>query len=315
MSTPKVSIGMPVYKGEDYIEAAIDSLLNQTFTDFELIICDNQSPDRTREICEAYAAKDDRVRYFLNEQNIGASRNYNRTFDHARGQYFKWAAHDDTHDPTYLEKCVAALDADPSAVLAHSRVQIIDRAGEVIETNSVNERKQDSQGNEVRVGTDPITRKLDSKQVDERFRSIIIDTHWCHEIFGLMRVSALKNTKLQESFYGTDKVLLAEMIVQGPFYQVPEKLFHNRRHPSQSGTLSTAKAREKWNNPLAKKHHSFPRWLCFKGYTRAAMTSRMTPGERLGATGVLVNYVVQPKRWRGVLAEYGIGPAPTKTTA
>src|SRR5262245_31410059 len=119
---PRVSIGVPVYNGERYLRECIDSILGQTFRDFELILSDNASTDATRTICEAYATRDPRVRYYRNEQNLGACRNFNRCVELARGDYFLWAAHDDAIAPEYLARCVEALDRDPSVVLSHSDV-------------------------------------------------------------------------------------------------------------------------------------------------------------------------------------------------
>src|SRR5690242_8968780 len=116
MGTPKVTVGMPVYNGERYMRFALDSLLAQDFQDFEIVISDNASTDRTSEICAEYAARDSRVRYHRNATNIGASPNYNRTFELARGQYFKWCAHDDVCLPSFLSKCVATMEAAPSSV-------------------------------------------------------------------------------------------------------------------------------------------------------------------------------------------------------
>ncbi|WP_081588053.1 glycosyltransferase family 2 protein [Gloeocapsa sp. PCC 7428] len=92
---PRISIGMPVYNGEPYLKDAINSILNQTFEDFELIISDNGSTDRTEEICRTIASQDQRVRYYRNEQNLGAGWNFNRVVDLATGEYFRWACHDD----------------------------------------------------------------------------------------------------------------------------------------------------------------------------------------------------------------------------
>src|SRR3712207_6191103 len=112
--SPKVSIGLPVYNGEKFIREAIDSILNQTFEDFELIISDNASTDETAAICQTYAAQDRRVRYFRNLENIGAAGNHNRVFEAASGKYFKWAAHDDLCGPNFVAECVNVLDRDPS---------------------------------------------------------------------------------------------------------------------------------------------------------------------------------------------------------
>ena len=101
---PKVSIGLPVYNGAEHLRSALDALLAQTFTDFEIIVCDNRSEDETRSICQEYAAKDSRIKYSLNETNIGAMNNFNRVWELATGEYFKWASHDDWISPRYLEK-------------------------------------------------------------------------------------------------------------------------------------------------------------------------------------------------------------------
>ncbi|MCH9054911.1 glycosyltransferase [Synechococcus sp. PCC 6716] len=101
---PKISIGMPVYNGARYIREALDSLLAQTFTEFELIISDNASIDNTEAICREYAAKDHRVRYIRQSQNLGASANFKFVLDKALGEYFMWAAADDIWDKNWIEK-------------------------------------------------------------------------------------------------------------------------------------------------------------------------------------------------------------------
>ena len=129
---PKVAIGLPVYNGERYLEAALDAIQAQTFTDYEVVICDNASTDRTEAICRAYEARDQRIRYYRNPANIGAAPNFNRTFELADGEYFKWFAADDLITPDYLEQCVAALDRNPDAVLCYTRVLVIDDDGKVV---------------------------------------------------------------------------------------------------------------------------------------------------------------------------------------
>src|SRR4051794_25259685 len=116
---PKVSIGLPVYNGEAFLAEAVESLLAQTFTDFEILLVDNASTDRTQEICRAFAARDPRVKYHRNETNIGGGPNWNRAYDltPSDSTYFKWAAHDDRHAPDFLARCVEALDRDPGLAL------------------------------------------------------------------------------------------------------------------------------------------------------------------------------------------------------
>ncbi|ADR19064.1 glycosyltransferase family 2 protein [Calditerrivibrio nitroreducens] len=113
-SKPKVSIGMPVYNGAEFIRSALDSLLAQTFTDFELIISDNASTDETEAICREYAAKDKRIRYIRQRENLGATANFKYVLDEAVGEYFMWAAHDDTWNSRFLLVAVETLDRDSS---------------------------------------------------------------------------------------------------------------------------------------------------------------------------------------------------------
>src|ERR1051325_3578852 len=113
----KVSIGLPVYNGARYLAPTLDAILAQTYTDFELIISDNASTDGTETICRDYAARDPRIRYLRQPQNIGAPPNHNFLVEQARGELFKWAAHDDLFGPKLIECCVRALDERPEYVL------------------------------------------------------------------------------------------------------------------------------------------------------------------------------------------------------
>jgi glycosyltransferase involved in cell wall biosynthesis len=103
---PKVATGMPVWNGEKFVSEAIESILAQTYGDFELVISDNASTDATAEICHDYAKQDARIRYIRQKTNIGAAPNYNEVFRHSSGQYFKWAAHDDVLAPEFIGECV-----------------------------------------------------------------------------------------------------------------------------------------------------------------------------------------------------------------
>ncbi len=94
-----VSVGMPVFNGERYLEGALESLLGQTYENFELVISDNGSTDRTAAICKSYAARDERVRYLRQEKNRGASWNFNKVYLEANAPFFRWASYDDLCEP------------------------------------------------------------------------------------------------------------------------------------------------------------------------------------------------------------------------
>jgi glycosyltransferase involved in cell wall biosynthesis len=125
---PKVSIGMPVYNGGTFLREAIDSLLVQTFTDFELIISDNASTDNTEQVCLDYVHFDSRIRYIRLADNIGAPNNFFYVRDQAVGEYFMWAAHDDRWKPNCLALWVNVLDSDPSVGLVFSGVELFDHS-------------------------------------------------------------------------------------------------------------------------------------------------------------------------------------------
>lgn len=130
---PLVSIGLPVFNGEDYLAEAIDSILAQSYGDFELIIADNASTDRPEALCRSYAAQDKRIRYYRFAENGGAALNYNRCVSLARGEFFKWVAHDDVCEPKFIEGCLVEFDQGPSSIVAvHPRSVFIDEAGSVL---------------------------------------------------------------------------------------------------------------------------------------------------------------------------------------
>ena len=209
-----VSIGLPVFNGEKYLKEAVDSILSQSYRDFELIIVDNASKDKTQQICSEFAKKDSRVKYYRNKENIGGPANYNLSFKLASGKYFKWAAYDDVLYPEYLARCVQILDEDPSIVLCHSRVGCIDE-------------------NSVLVGNydDRTLPRIGSLKAHERFGDLISLRNDCWAIHAVMRSSYLGKTPLHGSYVDADRNLLAEMGLIGRMYEIPEHLFFRRDHP------------------------------------------------------------------------------------
>ncbi len=191
--------------------------MSQTFTDFELIISDNASIDRTAEISQAYAGRDRRISYYRNEKNMGAGWNLRRVYELATGKYFKWAAADDLLEPEFLDRCIEALERDAGCVVAYAKTKEIDENGGFIK-NYVTPMKADM--------NDPVA----------RFREML-PGHMCYQIFGVMRMSALRQLPPQGSYVNSDGVLLAQMSLLGRFYEVPEYLFISRRHDGQSSTI------------------------------------------------------------------------------
>lgn len=141
---PLVSIGLPVYNGERFIARALDALLGQTLADLEVLISDNASTDGTREICEAYAGRDARVRYVRRDVNAGVEANFTRVLDLAAGEYFMWAGCDDWWAPGFAARLVAALRDRPDAVVAMSGVERVDETGRQLDVVRYSGRRDPS---------------------------------------------------------------------------------------------------------------------------------------------------------------------------
>lgn len=267
-SRPKVSIGLPVYNGAKYLGGAIDSILGQTFQDFELIISDNASTDATRDICLDYASRDGRIRYSRQDHNVGAGPNHNLCARRARGEYFRWASHDDLMEPEYLARCVAALDANPDAVLCHSQTRIIGDRGETFAVHLPG---------------------LDAARPSDRFAAVILEPHWCVEIFGVIRTSALMRTRLEASYFGGDKTLLAELALLGRFLHVPEPLFVNRDHPERSLRAVPFHKRQEFHD-TGNVRRRVTHWALYADYWRAVRRHLPDGAEKTRCHGHLVRW-------------------------
>jgi glycosyltransferase involved in cell wall biosynthesis len=223
-----VSIGVPIYNGEKYLAAAIDSLRQQSFSDFEIILSDNASTDRTAAICRAYEAKDPRIRYYRNDRNLGAAANFNRAVELSSAPLFHGGACDDLYHPFFIERCIHALHERPDVVLCHTRAKVIGDDGEELAYDRERNCLIDSYGDRVmspehyNIGEGP--------DPEGRFREVLWFVTWCLPVSGVVRRAALLRTSLHGNYYGADKVLLAELALQGPFLQLEEELFAKRIH-------------------------------------------------------------------------------------
>lgn len=267
---PLVSVGVPVYNGENFIEPAIRSVLSQTLDDLELIISDNASTDRTAAICRDYAASDRRVVYRRNAQNLGAAPNYDLAFAMARGRYFKWLAHDDELTPAYLEQAVGLLERRPEAVLCNSVVEYIDAAGRTL-------GYYDS-------GLD----QADREQPSERLAAMVLRSHSCVDFFGVQRREAMIGSLLHARFHGADRAYLAQMSLRGRLVQLKEPLVRMREHPNRyTRRTSTARERLHWHDASSRKAINLPTFHLYGQYWRIVRTANLSPAERRHCYAVL----------------------------
>lgn len=211
-SKPLVSIGMPVYNGEKYIRQALDSLLAQDYTNFELIISDNASTDKTQEICHEYAMRDSRIRYYRNQQNMGIVWNFNRVFELSTGEYFMWAADDDGWERDYASTLLSVMSRFPESIVSFTNYMKYSENGDFL-------------GNEELTG---------SEVCELGFRELIAMVFSLQKInvaiYGLFRREELQ-TLLKDGFpncSAPDRVVFANFALAGKTVTLTNKYLYKR---------------------------------------------------------------------------------------
>ena len=201
---------MPVYNEEQFIEEAIVSILNQDYENLELIISDNASTDRTKEICMNYSEKDSRIRFYSRDATTDSTTNFNYVASLAKGDFFMWASGHDTRDTTFISRCVAALERSDSIVLCYSDATWIDKNGKKIgfENSDLDT-----------VGMSKI----------ERIKKVFWNLGYAYPIYGVFRKDALNITLPYQKILGPDIVLLSELSAIGEFARLQEPLFNIRK--------------------------------------------------------------------------------------
>jgi glycosyltransferase involved in cell wall biosynthesis len=291
-----LSVGIPVYNGEGYLAAALESLLAQSLKEIEIVISDNASTDCTPEICRAYQAKDKRIRYVRNEQNIGAARNFNRLVELSRTPLFHGGACDDLYAPLFLERCVDALDRDRGFVLSYARTTMIDEQGQPLLFDRDRNCYLDSFGDFL---LEPVPPHIAGGNRPEiRFRQVLWEMGWALPLSGVVRKDALLRTCLYRNYYGADKVLLAELALQGRFYQVNEDLFAKRVHRGGTHYKTT---RERTEHESKEGPRIPPQALMVRDYTKMVLAADMDIQQRLHCMVTVAGMARRRETWRRLL--------------
>lgn len=270
---PKVSIGLPIYNGDRYLEPALRSLLAQTFEAFEVIVIDNASTDRSLEIARDLASEDARIRVHAEEENRGAPANFNKTFALATAKYFKWSAHDDLVEPRYLEECVGFLEAEADYALCHARARIVDSEGAPLRDYDL---------------TLP---NVESPVAAERFADMVLIRHSCFDAFSVIRRDVLARTPRIGPYLSSDRCLLAELVLHGKHRVLAEPLYLNRDHGGRSVKIETHERARKWFRQ--GERFVFPAWRLLGEYRRAIQRAPLTPKERRACQKVLGPWLAQ----------------------
>lgn len=207
-SLPLVSIGIPVYNEAAFLELALTSLLAQDYRNVELIISDNASTDATPEICNRAVASGARIRILRTETNQGSAANFMRCLDAAQGELFMWAAGHDLWSSNFVSQCVAALQAQPSAVIAVPEAHWIDTSSQPF-------------GQRASV--------LDTRGMEPLARLFTLLWANMHPIYGLMRTTALRAACPVPNYSGSDLILLSRMILEGDIVPASQALWSRRQ--------------------------------------------------------------------------------------
>ena len=273
---PTVSIGVPVYNGEQHVGAALDSLLSQSCGDLELIVSDNASTDSTWEICEGYARRDPRVRMFRQPRNGGVAANWNFVARQARGRFFKWASASDLCAPMSIERCLEAM-SDDTVVLAFGHTSFIDDGGREVSVY------------------DKDFAVLQDRPSD-RFAQISRYLRVNNAVNGLIRLDALRKTRMHRAYPHSDLVLMAELALYGRFVLLPEVLLYRRTGPEHTTGMRTAEAVDRMFRPTARRPLLFLNTRRHADALIRALASAVPAGERRKAAsrGVAMHVLEPP---------------------
>lgn len=215
-----VAIGIPVFNGEAFLERTLDSVLAQDYGDFRVHVSDNDSTDATEQICREYAARDSRIEYEKNAENIGVFRNFDRVFERSESDYFKWWAVGDHCEPSFLPEAVKILDEQADCVIVGSRTSLFrDHLNDGVEAEYVMEIAQD----------DAI----------DRLRSYLQHYRLNHPFHGLIRSSVLTQTSLNREYASSDVTLIGELMLAGKLHIIPKILFYRRERPDTATARMT----------------------------------------------------------------------------
>jgi glycosyltransferase involved in cell wall biosynthesis len=267
VSPARVTIGVPAYNAERYLALTLDSLLAQTYTAIEIVICDNASTDGTAEIVRQYAARDTRIRYVRNPRNIGAARNFIRCVEETRTELFRWQSADDLSAPTFIERCVAVLDARPDVVQAYPRCVLIDENGCELEKY-----------------VEKIEALSDSPRV--RYLHVMHNIGLVNAFYGVIRTNALRRTAIHGAYLGADLIVQAEIALYGKIFEVPEYLFFRRMHRHAHSAMSMDE-KLAFYNPTSPPIATFTRWRQFRERLRSVARSPLGVAEKCRLAGAI----------------------------
>ena len=307
-SQPLVSLGIPVYQGERYIAQALSCACSQTYRNLEICVSDNASTDATLEICQDFARRDPRIRLEVTDRNRGSAWNFNHVVSMAHGEYFKWLAADDLIAPRYVERVVERLQQPDRPAWAHSRFARIYATDTCADLDSLQLEHARARS---MLSDQKTSFCRTSSRASDRFRAILLGPTWIEDNYGLIRRDLLLRTRLELPFYGSEKVMLAELALLGHYAEVPELLAFSRTHAEASAMLPTAAAQQEFVAPGETRGGSTwkLRRALLHGFRTAISRHPITRAEKRRCWMTLIAYSLQFKKWPHVLRQLLRGKA------
>lgn len=274
----ELSIGLPVFNGERFLSSTLDSLLGQTFANFELIVSDNASTDATEGICREYQSRDSRIRYVRHAENLGAVFNWNYVARQAQGSYFKWASANDYCDATFCDRCIDILREREDIVLCHSRTYRVKDNSDLIDIDS-----HDS----------PL---LDERPAD-RFIRMVWNVGRLNILAGVIRRDSLLRTRLIRLYPHGDKPMMAELALLGKFWLLDEPLFYRRQGIGSTSvdSLSRKELRGFLDTRRSRKR-GWDLWSKQLDFIATAAGSDITMGEKMDIVRAVLRQSIRRRR-------------------
>jgi glycosyltransferase involved in cell wall biosynthesis len=236
----KITVGLPVYNGERFLRPKLDSIIKQTYKEFELVISDNASNDATEKICREYMDKDNRIKYFRQEKNMGVTRNFEFVLEKASGDYFMWTGVDDMLLPEFIEKNIQSLNNDNECVASISKINYYQPDDENIQNNK-KDLEYTTLIKKIREFVRP--RNIFPLNGDFSIKSRkYLKGSSCQVIYSVFKLEVIKKSIVSESFLGNDWAIFLNVLKYGNLAVIDDVLMYEyERGISGKGLISSTK--------------------------------------------------------------------------
>jgi glycosyltransferase involved in cell wall biosynthesis len=273
-----VSLGLPVFNGERFLRQSLDSILAQTYEDFELVVSDNASTDSTPDILRDYQRRDQRIRVIRQSTNVGVARNWNAVAQQASGAYFKFVSSNDEYAPALVADCVDVLQRDPSVVLCYGRTQFVSEAGAPMH---VHDEDFDAL-------SDAALDRYDVVRMSFTLGTALQA--------GVVRTGALRRCGYLGNYMHSDRVLTAGLALHGKIVLLPHVHLRRRIGRASSTPQRTPLESERLFRPVARRPSPFGTLRLHAGYARNMLAAPLPVGQRCRGMIKVLRYLYWDKR-------------------